>query len=130
MATIYGKGRGKAGSHSPKQEKPYWLKLQSKEIEELIVKLAKQEMPSAKIGLVLRDTYGIPSTKAAIGKKIQQVLKENKIAVVDENTAALQRKHARLSKHTEKNKQDKVAKRGKQLTESKLTRLKRYNASK
>jgi small subunit ribosomal protein S15 len=130
MSTIYGKGRGKAGSHRPKPEKPYWLKLQSKEIEELIVKLAKQELPSAKIGLVLRDTYGIPSTKAAIGKKIQQVLKENKISVADENTIALEKKHAKLNKHIEKNKQDKVAKRGKQLTESKLARLKRYKASK
>jgi len=130
MATIYGKGRGKAGSHRPKPEKPYWLKLSSKEIEDLIIKLARQELPSAKIGLILRDTYGIPSTKAAIGKKIQKVLEEHGIAPSDDNSLALDKKRARLNKHLGKNKGDKTAKRGLQLTESKLARLKRYNSRK
>lgn len=125
MATIYGKGKGKAGSHPPKQEKPYWIKLSSKEVEELVVKLAKQGMTSSKIGLVLRDSYGIPSVKTVTGKKIQQILKENGIKQ-NEEIDALEKKLKKLEKHFEKNKGDKVAKRGIQLTKSKLARLKKY----
>lgn len=126
MATLYGHGKGKARSHAPKQEKPYWLKLEPKEVEELIVKMAKQGMDSTKIGLVLRDSYGIPNVKAATGKKIQQILKENKIEVSPLELVSLQKKLKALKKHFEKNKKDMTAKRGLQLTESKIRRLKKY----
>lgn len=125
MATIYGKGRGKARSHPPKAEKPYWLKISPKEVEELVVKMAGQGMSSAKIGLVLRDNYGIPSVKVVTGKKIQQILKERRIEY-DEERIVLEKKLERLKKHFEKNKNDKVSKRGIQLTESKLARLKKH----
>ena len=128
MATLYGKGRGKAGSHAPKAEKPYWLKMKPEDVEEIIADLGKQGMPSAKIGLVLRDTYGIPGTKAVIGKKIQEVLREKGIKTESEEKIQLEKKHAKLKSHYEANKGDRTAKRGLQLTESKLARLKRYKA--
>lgn len=126
MVKLYGHGKGKARSHAPKQEKPYWLKLKSKEVEELVVKMAKQGMDSAKIGLILRDSYGIPSVKAVTGKKIQQILKENKIEVYSLELVSLQKKLKALKKHFEKNKKDMTAKRGLQLTESKIRRLKKH----
>ncbi|MCX8193927.1 MAG: 30S ribosomal protein S15 [Candidatus Pacearchaeota archaeon] len=126
MATLYGHGRGKARSHAPKQEKPYWLKLEPKDIEELVVKMAKQGMDCSKIGLVLRDSYGITSVKTAIGKKIQQILKENKLEVQPLELVSLQKKLRALRKHLDKNKKDMTAKRGLQLTEAKIRRLQKY----
>ena len=53
--------------------------MQSKEVESLVLKLAKSEKKSAQIGLMLRDTYGIPSVKAITGKRINQILKDNNL---------------------------------------------------
>ncbi len=129
MATLYGKGRGKARSHAPKPEKPYWLKLTSKkikEIEETVVKLANKDMNSAKIGLVLRDSYGIPNIKIAVNKTINQILKEQDIKTEPQELVALEKRAKALKKHFEKNKKDMTAKRGLQLTEAKIRRLKKY----
>jgi len=127
MATLYGKGKGKARSHAPLlKEKPPWIKLTEEEIQDLVVDLGKKGIMPARIGLILRDSYGIPSVKAILGKKICHILKKRGIEVKNENLLSLEKKKERLLKHLEKNKKDKVAKRGLQLTVSKITRLRRY----
>jgi len=130
MAKLYGKGRGRAGSHRPKSEKPYWLKTEAKEVEDLVIQLAKKEMPPTKIGLVLRDTYGIPSVKMITGKKIQKIISEQGLETKNEDIKALEKRAKMLRQHLEKNKQDKVARRGLRLTESKLSRLRKHAAKK
>ncbi|MCL6500450.1 MAG: 30S ribosomal protein S15 [Candidatus Pacearchaeota archaeon] len=125
MATLYGKGRGKAGSHAPKPEKPHWLNMSAKDAEALVVDLAKKGVSVPKIGLILRDSYGVPSVKMLTGKKITKILEENNIAVEPHEIIALKKRIKTLKKHTEKNKKDMVAKRGLQLTEEKLRRLQR-----
>ncbi|MEM1535826.1 MAG: 30S ribosomal protein S15 [Candidatus Pacearchaeota archaeon] len=128
MATLYGHGRGKAGSHAPKQEKPYWVSMKPEEVEELVVSLAKQGFSTSKIGFILRDTYGIPSVKSITGKKIKKILSERGIKVEKEDLNALLEKEKRLKKHLEKNKHDMTAKRGLQLTQAKIRRLEKYYA--
>lgn len=130
MATLYGKGRGKARSHAPRGEKPYWLKLKPAEIEKIVIDLAKKDMSSAQIGLVLRDSYGIPSIKVAVGKKIEQIMIEHGIVPEHYELVALEKRAEALKKHLEHNKKDTRGKRGLQLTESKFRRLKRYHARK
>jgi len=106
-------------------------KLSKKEIEELVIKLAKQGMSATKIGQTLKDTYNISSIKAIIGNKIKKILKANKIE--EKIPCDLQDllNHAEaLKKHIEKNKQDKNAKRGLQLTEAKIIKLTKYYKSK
>jgi small subunit ribosomal protein S15 len=126
MATMHGHGKGKARSHSPKPEKPYWLKTTDKEVEELIVKLGKEGLEPAKIGLILRDTYSIPNVKVITKKKISKILKENNIKTEQEDLKNLLKKEENLKKHLSKNKVDKLAKKGLQLTQSKSHRLKKY----
>lgn len=130
MATLYGHGRGKAGSHPPKPEKPHWLKMKPKEVEELVVSLAKQGLSTSMIGFILRDSYGIPSVKVVTGKKIGKILAEHGIKAEMEDLRALEEKQKRLEKHLEKNKHDMTAKRGLQLTKSKIKRLKDYYTKK
>lgn len=126
MATMHGHGKGKARSHSPKPEKPYWLKITDKEVEELIVKLGKEGNSTAKIGLILRDTYSIPNVKVITKKKISKILEENNIKVEQEDLKNLVKKGENLKKHLAKNKVDRVAKKGLQLTQSKSHRLRKY----
>ena len=128
MAKRYGRGRGKARSHAPKGEKPYWLKTEAKEVEDLVISLAEKDMLPAKIGLVLRDTYGIPSVKMITGKKVQKIIAEHGMETENQDINSLEKRAKELREHLGKNKQDKVAKRGLQLTASKLARLKKHAA--
>ena len=125
---MYSRKRGKAGSTKPLvTEAPTWVSYKAEEIEALIVKLAKQEMSSSRIGLVLRDSYGIPDVKLVIGKKIGQVLKEKKLTkMLPEDMTFLIRKHINEMAHFDANHHDMVAKRGMQLTEAKIRKLGKY----
>ncbi|KHO49931.1 MAG: 30S ribosomal protein S15, small subunit ribosomal protein S15 [archaeon GW2011_AR6] len=128
MATMHGRGKGRSGSKKPEgQEKPVWVKHTKEEIESIIVKLAKQGMQPGKIGLVLRDAYGIPLSRPITGKKIYQIMKEKGLGLKEPaDLTNLIKRAEQLKKHLEKNKHDKTAKRGLQLTEAKVRRLARY----
>lgn len=129
MATMHGRARGKARSHKPKDLKPKWMNLNAKEVEQITVQLAKRGIGEAKIGLILRDSYGIPSAKAMVGKNIRQIIKENipesKERIPYELNNLIKRLKT-LKKHAESNKGDMTAKRGLLLTESKIRRLEKY----
>ncbi|MFH1637955.1 MAG: 30S ribosomal protein S15 [Candidatus Woesearchaeota archaeon] len=128
MGRMHSGKKGKSGSKKPiKKSNPSWLTYKPKEIEQLIIKLAKSGNSSSKIGLVLRDTYGIPDAKVALGKSILKVMKEKKLVKdLPEDLSALIRRHITLTKHMEANRKDFKAKRGVQLTESKIKRLVKY----
>ena len=128
MAKRYSGSRGVAGSHKPVDKSvPSWVSYKPAEVEQLIVKLAKQEKGSSLIGIVLRDSYGIPSVKALLGKSIMQVIKEKKLAKkIPEDLIFLIKRNIAEMKHMELNKHDMVAHRGVQLTESKIKRLAIY----
>ena len=77
MAKMHSRKRGRSGSKKPLHKtKPSWLRMKEKELELLIVKLAKEGKSSSVIGLELRDSYGIPDVKTVTGKRIQEILKE------------------------------------------------------
>jgi len=128
MARMYSRVKGKSGSHKPVQKTvPSWLSYKDKEVEALIVKLAKQGKSSSEIGLSLRDSYGIPDVKTILKKKITQVLDEKKLSKkLPEDLYSLVLRDITLMKHLDTNKKDMVAKRGLQLTESKIKRLIKY----
>jgi len=128
MARMYSRKKGKSGSKKPiKPTVPTWVRYKAKEVELLIVKLAKEGHSPSEIGIILRDTYGIPDEKRVSGKKITKILKEKNLQTkLPEDLTALIKKAVKIIKHTEENKTDKTAKRGLQLTESKIKRLTKY----
>lgn len=131
MARMHSRKRGKAGSTKPvKKSKPSWVSYKPKEVETLVLKLAKTGKSSAEIGIILRDSYGIPSVKAITNKKILTILKENKLAPkLPEDLSNLIKRYIELAKHMESNRHDMPGKRGLQLTESKIKRLIKYYKS-
>jgi len=128
MARMHSRKKGKSGSTKPlEKKKSTWLRYSAKEIESLVVKLAKTGKTTSEIGLELRDSYGVPDVKTLTKKKINAILKENKLASkLPEDLRNLIRREIDILKHMEKNKQDMTAKRGLQLTESKINRLVKY----
>ncbi len=128
MARMHSGAKGKSGSLKPEDKtKPTWIRYSEKEIEMLILKLAKEGLRGSRIGAYLRDSYGIPDVKAIIGKSVSAVLKEKGLeGKVPEDLRNLLERIVALQKHLAVNKQDKTAKRGLQLTESKVRRLMKY----
>jgi small subunit ribosomal protein S15 len=125
---MYSRARGKSGSKKPLvKTKPEWFPFSGKELEMLIVKLAKEGQTPSEIGLHLRDSYGIPNVQAATGKTVTAIVEEKNLAKeLPEDIIALMSKAVEISKHQAKNKHDMTAKRGLQLTESKIRRLTTY----
>lgn len=97
-------------------------KITQAEVEKLVLDLHKQGLGPEKIGLVLRDSHGIPKAKL-YGKRINQILKKNKIEINPDITN-LELRIEKLKKHTVKNKQDKKTKRALIIKEAKLLKLK------
>lgn len=128
MARMYSRRKGKSGSKKPlKKTKPSWLRYKPKEVELLIAKLAKDGKTSSQIGLILRDSYGIPNVKLIIGNTVSAILKEKKLlADIPEDLMALVRKVVFVQKHLDKNHKDMTALRGLQLTQSKIKRMVKY----
>ncbi|HIH31728.1 TPA: 30S ribosomal protein S15 [Candidatus Woesearchaeota archaeon] len=128
MARKYSGAKGKAGSKKPiKKTVPSWNRYSAKEAEMLILKLQKEGQSPSQIGLHLRDVYGIPDIKVLCGKSITKILDDKKsLNPMPEDLLALIKKLIMIKKHLEENKQDKVALRGMQITESKIQRLIKY----
>ena len=109
-------------------EKPVWLKYSEDEVKAIIIKLANKGLTSEKIGLTLRDQYGIPKVKL-FNLKIRKVLQEqNKFE--DPSVKNLNLKLENVIKHYSKNKQDKKAERSLIITRAKLKKRKDYNTRK
>ena len=128
MARMYSRKKGKHGSKKPaKKTVPSWILYDAKKTELLIAKLAKDGKSASQIGVLLRDTYGIPNVSVLCGKSISAILKEKKVSQeVPEDLTALFRKYAAIRKHLEANNHDETAARGLLLTESKIGRLVKY----
>ncbi|NJL44159.1 MAG: 30S ribosomal protein S15 [Nitrosarchaeum sp.] len=128
MARMHSGARGKSRSTKPADpQKPSWLEYKGKEVELLIVKYAKEGNNASKIGIILRDKYGIPSVQQICEKSISEILIEKQLApTIPEDLIALMTKAISVRKHLEENKHDETARRGLILTESKIGRLSKY----
>jgi small subunit ribosomal protein S15 len=128
VARLHARKRGKAGSKKPSRKTPpKWVKYKKDEIEKLVVKLAKEGNSTSMIGLILRDQFGIPLVNKITGKTISVIMKENKLyPELPEDLFNLLKQAVNLRNHLVKNKTDYTSKRGLELLESKIRRLRKY----
>ena len=119
---------GKSHSIRPLNPKaPSWIKQDGKEIEELIVKYAKDDLAVSQIGVKLRDQHSIPLVKPIIKKTISQVLEENDLnGDLPEDLDNIVKKAIGLQKHLKSNKKDNRNRRSLELIEAKVHRLSVY----
>jgi small subunit ribosomal protein S15 len=105
-----------------KTEKIEKKKISKDEMEKLIIDLGKKEMPPSKIGLILQKEYGIKSEK-----NIKKILENAGVkSGIPEDLNSLIKNANALRKHLLKNKMDKVAGRGLQITLAKIIKLTKY----
>ena len=128
MAKKFSGKKGKSGSKKVLGKKlPVWVRYKPKEVELLIVKHAKEGLSSSEIGITLRDKYGVPSVKELTGKKVNAILTEKKIVPkLPEDLMNMIKRAIALREHLEQNKKDMGAKRGLEITESKVRKLATY----
>ena len=130
MARMHARRKGRSGS-SPqiRKENPKWSP-KSKDIEKLIIKLSSEGKSSSEIGIILRDSHGVPSVKLATGKSITSILSANGASPpLPEDLTNLMRKAVRLGEHLKINKKDVHNSRSLRLTEAKILRLAKYYRS-
>jgi small subunit ribosomal protein S15 len=125
MGRMHTHNHGKSHSIRPIElKKPDWVKMESKEIEELIIKYAKEGMTSSMIGIKLRDQHAIPLVKPIINKSVSEVLKENELTPeIPEDLNNIVLKAVNLQKHLKENKSDNRNVRSLELVEAKVHRL-------
>jgi small subunit ribosomal protein S15 len=125
---MHARKRGKSRSKKPNRVKtPEWVAYTSDEVKEIIVKLAREGNPPSRIGLILRDQYGIPDVKLITNRKITRILQENKLShELPEDLRNLIKKALKMREHIGKHTKDRHNKRGLHLIESKIRRLSKY----
>lgn len=128
MAKMHSRKRGSSRSRPPMVSKaPEWSDISKEELEKTVMKLHDTGISPSRIGLILRDQYGVPNAKLVMGKSITGFLKENNaLADIPEDLTNLMRKALRVRKHIRANKRDVHNKRALQLTENKIRRLVKY----
>ncbi len=125
---------GEEGEYKPKKKAKKERKPEKKfpvlkpgEVEETIVNLANAGHTASEIGLLLKEEYGIKKVKVSLKKTVGEVLGEHKLlGEVPEDLLSLVKKSVNVKNHLGKNPKDMSAKRGYQLTVSKIRRLAKY----
>jgi small subunit ribosomal protein S15 len=128
MARMHSRKKGASRSRPPSVGKaPDWSDVSKEELEKLVIKLHDSGLPSTKIGLTLRDQYGVPSVKLVLGTNINRFIKEkSSLPEIPEDLSNLMRRALHVRKHLKSNVKDVHNKRALQLMESKIRRLVKY----
>ncbi|XP_075249843.1 small ribosomal subunit protein uS15-like [Convolutriloba macropyga] len=128
MGRVYGPGKGISGSAIPYcRVVPSWLKLSAEECINHITKLAKKGLSPSQIGVVLRDSHGVPQVKFLTKNKILRILKTKGMAPeIPEDLYHLIKKAVSMRTHLDRNRKDKDSKYRLILVESRIHRLARY----
>ena len=128
MGRLHTHNHGKAHSIRPIESKfSSWVKQDPKEIEELVIKYAKDGNTPSQIGIKLRDQHAIPLVKPIINKTISDILDQNDLkSEIPEDLNNIVTKAIGLQKHLKSNKNDRRNIRSLELIEAKVHRLSVY----
>lgn len=116
------------GSQAPITDAaPEWLGMLPREIESKVAEMAKDGVQPAKIGLTLRDSFGVPNVKQATGKSITAIIAEaGQAPSIPQDLTNLIHRAIDLQEHLKGNRQDLHNKRGLELIEARIRKLIKY----
>lgn len=128
MGRLHTHNNGKAHSTRPIESKfSSWVKQDKKEIEDIVIKYAKDGYTSSQIGIKLRDQHAIPLIKPIINKTVCEILDQNDLqSEIPEDLNNIVNKAVGLQKHLKSNKSDRRNIRSLELIEAKVHRLSMY----
>jgi small subunit ribosomal protein S15 len=103
------------------------VKSTPEEVRATILKLGKEGMTQSRIGLTLRDDYGVPLTKPVLGKSIGRVLADGKASpkLPQDLQDLIERAH-RVQRHLKVHGSDRKNVHSLELVEAKIYRLSKY----
>merc|ERR1711890_208820 len=127
MGRMHSKGKGIARRSLPyKRTPPSWVKQSAQDTVKEICNMAKKGYTPSQIGVMLRDSHGIPQVKMIAGNKIVRILRAQGLAPsLPEDLHCLIKKAVAVRKHLE-NRKDKDSNFRLILIESRIHRLARY----
>lgn len=128
MSRMHSSRKGSSGSKKPMaKENPKWVQQSAEEVSDLVAKMATEGVTMPKIGLVLRDQYGIPNVRLATGKTIKEICADKGVKFeLPDDLQNLMKRAVSLSGHVKSNPKDLHNTRGLRLIESKIRRLVKY----
>lgn len=129
LARIYSRRKGKHGSKKPLVRIIHkWQRYKKKDVENLVIELAKEKYGTAMIGTILRDKHGIPDVKSITGKTVSAIVRENNLYPdLPEDLMNLFKKTVLLKEHIGRvRRKDKSSIKGLEHMESKIRRLIKY----
>ena len=131
MGRMHAPGKGISRSALPyRRARPVWCKVESQTVIDEICKHSKKGLAPSQIGVILRDSMGIPQVSAITGSKILRILKAEGVAAeLPEDLYYLIKKAVNIRRHMEKNRQDTDSKFRLILIESRIHRIARYYKS-
>ena len=128
MGRLHSHRHGQSHSTRPiTSTSPTWVKQNSQEIEELILKYAKDGLTTSEIGVKLRDQYAIPLVRSITKKSITEILEQKGVKQeMPEDLNNIVRKALGLQKHLKTHTSDRRNVRSLELLEAKVHRLSLY----
>lgn len=110
---------------------PKWVPMLPREIEAKVAELARDGKQPAVIGLILRDSYGVPSVQESTGKKVSEIIAAAGAAPkIPQDLLNLVRRAIHLQEHLGANPRDLHNLRGLELMESRIRGLAKYYQAK
>lgn len=128
MGRVHSHRHGKSHSIRPvTPSAPTWVKQNPGEIEDLVVKYAKEGLRPSEIGIKLRDQHSIPLTRQIVKKSVTEILEQKGVKPdMPEDLNNLVTKALGLQKHLKEHKSDRRNVRSLELLEAKVHRLSSY----
>ena len=128
MGRLHSHRHGKSHSIRPvTPSTPTWVKQNPTEIEELVVKYAKDGLRPSEIGIKLRDQHSIPLTRQIVKKTVTEILEQKGVKTdMPEDLNNLVTKALGLQKHLKEHGSDRRNVRSLELLEAKVHRLSSY----
>jgi len=128
LARIHSHRHGKSHqTRPPSKGPPSWVKPTPEEVRTTILKLARDGIPQSRIGLTLRDDYGVPLAKSLLGKSIGRVLAEGKASPkLPQDLQDLIERAQRVQRHLNTHHSDRWNVHSLELIEAKIYRLSKY----
>lgn len=106
---------------------PAWVTQGAADIEELVVRYAKDGLTPSQIGIKLRDQHSIPLVKPITKKTIGEILEQHDLKPdMPEDLENIVKKAVGLQRHLKANKGDRRNVRSLELIEAKVHRLSVY----
>lgn len=128
MGRMHTHRHGKSHSIRPVEVHiPQWLAYTPRQVEDLVIKYAKDGLTPSQVGLKLRDQHSIPLVKPITGKTIGEILEQQDMRPsMPEDLDNIVRKAVGLQRHLRENKGDRRNIRSLELIEAKVHRLSVY----